>query len=243
MTIIVAGSRTITDGQDSGGSEKAVLRRAAGAANLRLLDKVICDSGFHTSVVNLHHYKGPCIRVDRSSEFGNPFTHLPGNTRAQFRVATREEAVGCYPDWFLDQPHLHDRLGELRGRRLGCWCTPALCHADYLAELAGRITCVVDGGAPGVDRIGRLWIRQQGHDTIPMPADWEKNGRAVGMIRNRAMAELPVVNGAVILISGNSPGSQNMIAAMDRVHKPCYVQKVTVDEHGRATENGPGTLI
>ncbi|MFI6833726.1 DUF4326 domain-containing protein [Kribbella sp. NPDC050241] len=32
--------------------------------------------------------------------------------------------------------HLLARLAGLRGRRLGCWGTPATCHAHVLAELA-----------------------------------------------------------------------------------------------------------
>lgn len=31
---------------------------------------------------------------------------------------------------------LREKLSELRGFRLGCWCKPDACHADVLAELA-----------------------------------------------------------------------------------------------------------
>lgn len=34
--------------------------------------------------------------------------------------------------------------GELRGKVLGCWCAPKMCHGDVLAELAER----AEGGAP-----------------------------------------------------------------------------------------------
>ncbi|MHB8407806.1 MAG: DUF4326 domain-containing protein [Acidiferrobacterales bacterium] len=27
-------------------------------------------------------------------------------------------------------------LGELRGKVLGCWCSPQACHGDVLEELA-----------------------------------------------------------------------------------------------------------
>lgn len=73
--------------------------------------------------------------VGRGSPFGNPFTH--GESRlAQFRVATRAEAIARYEDWLLQQPELVARLPELRGKVLGCWCAPLPCHAEVLARYA-----------------------------------------------------------------------------------------------------------
>ena len=37
------------------------------------------------------------------------------------------------------RPDLLARLGELRGKRLACWCAPKSCHGDVLAELAERL--------------------------------------------------------------------------------------------------------
>lgn len=33
------------------------------------------------------------------------------------------------------EPELYDALLELRGKKLGCWCYPNLCHANVLCEL------------------------------------------------------------------------------------------------------------
>jgi Domain of unknown function (DUF4326) len=33
-------------------------------------------------------------------------------------------------------PELMGALGELRGKVLGCWCSPKPCHGDVLARLA-----------------------------------------------------------------------------------------------------------
>lgn len=80
----------------------------------------------------------PCdVYVGRPSIWGNPFSHLRG-TMAQYRVATREEAIARFETWILTQPHLIARLPELRGRVLGCWCAPLPCHADVLARMANR---------------------------------------------------------------------------------------------------------
>jgi hypothetical protein len=40
----------------------------------------------------------------------------------------------------MSQPALIAALGELRGKVLGCWCKPALCHGDVLAEFADAVT-------------------------------------------------------------------------------------------------------
>jgi hypothetical protein len=75
------------------------------------------------------------VYVGRPSIWGNPFSHLP-NTRAQFQVATREEAVARYEEWVKSQPELMALLPTLKDQVLGCWCAPQACHADVLAKLA-----------------------------------------------------------------------------------------------------------
>lgn len=78
------------------------------------------------------------VRIDRASKWGNPFSHKDG-TKAQYRVATREEAIECYRDWIANRPDLLAALPELRGKRLGCWCAPQPCHGDVLAGLAEQV--------------------------------------------------------------------------------------------------------
>jgi hypothetical protein len=41
-----------------------------------------------------------------------------------------------YREYLLGRADLLALLPELRGRRLGCWCAPAPCHAAVIAELA-----------------------------------------------------------------------------------------------------------
>ncbi len=74
------------------------------------------------------------VYIGRPSKWGNPFSHKPG-TLADFQVATREEAVAKYEEWFKNQPELLLSLHEIRGKVLGCWCHPSLCHGDVLARL------------------------------------------------------------------------------------------------------------
>lgn len=88
-----------------------------------------------TRVVN--KYKEPYdIWIGRGSKWGNPFTHLPlGETKAQYQVATREEAIARYRDYICDNPALIADLTELVGHRLGCVCKPQSCHGDILVRL------------------------------------------------------------------------------------------------------------
>ena len=74
--------------------------------------------------------------VGRPSKWGNPFTHLSGNTLAQFQVGSVAEAVAAYRHWLVEQPELMAALQELRGKDLVCWCKPGPCHGDVLLELA-----------------------------------------------------------------------------------------------------------
>ena len=82
-----------------------------------------------TVVVNLRH-EFYDVRIDRRSKWGNPFRIGPDGTRA--------EVIAKYRAWIQTQPHLLASLGELNGRRLGCWCAPRPCHGDVLVELAEK---------------------------------------------------------------------------------------------------------
>ena len=68
------------------------------------------------------------VYIGRPSKWGNPFTiGIDGN---------REEVIQKYVDWLSNQPELLNSLHELKGKTLGCWCSPEACHGDILAELA-----------------------------------------------------------------------------------------------------------
>lgn len=68
------------------------------------------------------------VYIGRPTKWGNPF-HIG-------KDGTRKEVIAKYKQWIVKQPHLMDALHELRGKRLGCWCSPQKCHGDVLAELA-----------------------------------------------------------------------------------------------------------
>ena len=77
------------------------------------------------------------VYIGRPSKWGNPFSHLAG-TKAMYQVASREEAIQRYEEWLRSQPELMSALGELKGKVLGCWCSPKACHGDVLLRLANE---------------------------------------------------------------------------------------------------------
>lgn len=73
---------------------------------------------------------GLAVRIDRKSDWGNPFV-LPGD-------GSRDEVIAHYVEhYYPHKPSLHGRVNDLDGKALGCWCAPDACHGDFLAEEAG----------------------------------------------------------------------------------------------------------
>lgn len=54
------------------------------------------------------------------------------------KTLTREDVLRKYEEYILDKikrEGLQERLLELRGKKLGCWCKPEKCHGDILLKL------------------------------------------------------------------------------------------------------------
>lgn len=66
-----------------------------------------------------------------SQGWGNPFKIG--------RDGTREEVIEKYEQWIRSRPRQIERAKrELRGKVLGCWCSPSACHGDVLARIANE---------------------------------------------------------------------------------------------------------
>lgn len=91
-----------------------------------------------TKIVNIYHRVPYDVYIGRPSKWGNPFSHLDG-TLAEYKVATRDEAVDRYAEWIKKQPELLAALDELKDKTLGCFCAPKRCHGDVLKQLAEKI--------------------------------------------------------------------------------------------------------
>ena len=69
------------------------------------------------------------IYIGRGSKWGNPFI-MKNNS-----IEERNRVCDAYEKWFWTT-NLIDSISELYGKRLGCFCKPARCHGDFLANLA-----------------------------------------------------------------------------------------------------------
>lgn len=80
------------------------------------------------------------VYIGRGSKYGNPFTHLK-NTTAPYPVDSREDAIRAYEFW-IQEPAQSELLElakvELKGKVLGCWCSPLECHGDVLLKLVNE---------------------------------------------------------------------------------------------------------
>lgn len=67
---------------------------------------------------------------EKKSIFANPFPIKFGRGR--------KKAIELYRKWFYDKINsshgFKARVEKLRGKRLGCWCTPKPCHGDVIVE-------------------------------------------------------------------------------------------------------------
>lgn len=87
-----------------------------------------------TRLVNIKSSKPYDVYIGRPSPFGNPFSHKEG-TLAKFKTKTRKEAVEKYREWVLKNPTMLEKIKKLKGKRLGCWCSPLECHGDVIIEI------------------------------------------------------------------------------------------------------------
>lgn len=90
-----------------------------------------------TVVANLHQdtdrallawarSSGRFQRIDRNSDWGNPFELGPDGDR--------DTVCDSFEIYFGRKYSLQERITELEGKVLGCWCYPKRCHGDHLVS-------------------------------------------------------------------------------------------------------------
>lgn len=76
----------------------------------------------------VHYKKKPFdVYIGRPSVWGNPFEIGKDGSRI--------EVIEKYYKYITENPGLLERLSELKGKILGCWCREAICHGDVLVYL------------------------------------------------------------------------------------------------------------
>lgn len=136
-------AQNIANEENGGKLTEAIVTRAVEAvkpehewSQSELERKAIVEAG-GTVVANMHQDTDRALlhwarstarftRIDRNSDWGNPFELGPDGDR--------DTVCDSYEIYFGRKFSLHNRLDELRGKVLGCWCYPQRCHGDYLSQ-------------------------------------------------------------------------------------------------------------
>ncbi|MEZ3117973.1 DUF4326 domain-containing protein [Halobaculum sp. MBLA0147] len=93
-----------------------------------------------TRLVSLRSHSGEGVtKIDRSTQFGNPFT-----METDGGAYTREGCVKAYAANFAHRLQVDEifrgAVDQLAEETLACWCVPKLCHGHVvLAYLAGDL--------------------------------------------------------------------------------------------------------
>jgi hypothetical protein len=75
---------------------------------------------------------GRLVRVDRQSDFGNPFV-MPDD-------GDRGEVIGKFEKFYWPhKPALLAQIADWQGKVLVCWCHPEDCHAEVIAATANAV--------------------------------------------------------------------------------------------------------
>ena len=92
---------------------------------------------------------------------------------------------------------------------------------DILNPLVFEVTLVVSGGARGADLMGQIWAENHGIDTLIFAADWNKNGKSAGFIRNEDI--IKNCDKAIAFWDGISNGTRHSISLCEKHNKPCRI--------------------
>lgn len=71
------------------------------------------------------------------------------------------------------------------------------------------ITTVISGRAPGVDRLGERWAKENNIPVIAYLAEWDKLGKRAGYVRNETMAKN--ADALIAIWDGKSRGTKHMV--------------------------------
>jgi len=91
---------------------------------------------------------------------------------------------------------------------------------DAVLKSKFQITEVVSGGARGVDQAGEYFAQLYNIPCKIFYPDWNKHGKAAGVIRNADMAEYS--EALIVLWDGESKGTANMIKRAKALGLPIY---------------------
>lgn len=92
-----------------------------------------------------------------------------------------------------------------------------------LIDTLAKDTIVITGGALGADTIAEHCARQAELQIEIYRADWQRYGRAAGMIRNRLMLEIGKPDCVYAFQINGSRGTENMVTIARKAGVPVKV--------------------
>lgn len=90
-----------------------------------------------------------------------------------------------------------------------------------------KVTAVISGDAPGVDRMAISYADWKDIPCTVMPALWDDYGHGAGKLRNESMAMVckHYRGGLIAIWDGKSPGTYNMIETAKKYKLKVYVHR------------------
>lgn len=80
---------------------------------------------------------------------------------------------------------------------------------------------IVSGGAKGADKLGERYAKEMGYKVTVFPADWDKHGKAAGMIRNAEMGKY--ADALIAFVWKESIGTRGMISIARAKNLKCRI--------------------
>jgi hypothetical protein len=90
-----------------------------------------------------------------------------------------------------------------------------------LNECGWTPTVVLCGDAPGVDSLGKRWAHEHKIPVEIYTPDWNRLGKAAGIVRNMKMGRK--ADALIAVWDGTSPGTRHMIEFMSRRERKVYI--------------------
>lgn len=170
-------------------------------------------------------YIGRAGRGRTNSGWGNPVKVRSNSLKA------RLEAVVGFWDHLIGNTGLQQRLVELDGRTLGCWCAPKLCHGHVLAAAS----------ATGIDDLQlRQHLNELRNLAVTLPyrllvtgsRDWDSEAQ----IRDALLAQWRAwgkPSDAVLVVGGASGADEIAARLWERGGFPVETHAADWDTHGK----------
>lgn len=99
---------------------------------------------------------------------------------------------------------------------------------DFLLQKYKEIT-IVSGGARGADTLAKRYAKERQYGYIEFPADWNKDGKAAGFIRNEKMHKFLSeyeFRGCIAFWDGKSKGTAHNFSLVKKYDTPIRIIRI-----------------